>query len=359
MVYWTLSHCSSMQTRTAIQTTKRIHWIDICRGIGIILVLYGHLFVSDKNNYLIFAFHMPLFFFISGLVFKPTSKSLWETTKKYFRPLLVPYYVFAILTYLFTLISQTAGDVSIGGVAYQLFGMLYGSGSDGMLGYNVVLWFLPCLFITKLIFAAITKKVSQTKTILFVLAASAISGYLLSVYIPWLKLPFNAEIALTGITFFGAGYLLRTRKQLFHVFSKQKPLLALTAMLFTIVIATLHYHVTGNKVDLRANQLNNFFLFYLGAFGGIVGWMTISQIIAKNAILEYIGRHSIIIFAWHNVISKDLHNVVNSLLAQDLLNNIKYLLPTIYAFILTSIILFSRMVIIKLKGVYPLSFTKQ
>jgi acyltransferase len=344
-----------MQTKQFSQTKHRVHWIDIARGIGIILVLYGHLFVSDKNNYLIFAFHMPLFFFISGLVFKPTSKSLWEITKKYFKQLLIPYYIFAILTYAFTLLSQTAGDVSLGGIGYQLFGMLYGSGSDGMLGYNVVLWFLPCLFITKLTFATITKKVSQTKTLLGVLVVCGVSGYLLSLYVPWLKLPFNFEIALTGLTFFGAGYLLNINKQLFNIFAKQQALLAVTAMLFTIVIATLHYHATGTKVDLRSNQLNNFFLFYLGSFGGIITWITISRIIRKNAMLEYIGRHSIIIFAWHNVISTDLQNTVKSLLAQDFLNNIKYLLPTIYVFILTSIILFGRMVIMKLKGVYTLT----
>ena len=83
-----------MQGKQFSQASHRVHWIDICRGIGIILVLYGHLFVSDKNTYLIFAFHMPLFFFISGLVFKPTKKSLWETTTKYFKQLLIPYYIF-------------------------------------------------------------------------------------------------------------------------------------------------------------------------------------------------------------------------------------------------------------------------
>jgi len=344
-----------MMIKPFTQTSHRVHWIDICRGIGIILVLYGHLFVSDKNTYLIFAFHMPLFFFISGLVFRPTTKSLWEITKKYFKQLLIPYYIFAILTYAFTLISQTAGDISISGIGYQLFGIIYGSGSDGMLGYNVVLWFLPCLFITKLTFAAITKRLSQTKLLICILTVSAITGYLLSLYFPWLKLPFNFEIALTGLTFFGTGYLLRINKHLFKIFANQKPLLAITALLFTILIATVNYHMSGAKVDLRANQLDNFFLFYLGAFGGIISWITISQIIAKNTVLEYIGRHSMIIFAWHNVIATDLENIVNSLLTQDLLNPIKYLLPTIYAFMLTCIILFSRMVIVKLKGVYNLT----
>lgn len=334
------------------QSSYRVHWIDIARGLGIILVLYGHLFVSTQYNYFIFAFHMPLFFFISGLVFKRTTNSFKSIVIKYFKQLLIPYYLFAAFTYAFTLISQTAGDVSFGGIAYQLYGILYGNGNNGMLGYNVVLWFLPCLFATKLIFALLTKRVTQTKKLIFVLSFCSLIGYVTSVYLPWLKLPFNFEIALTGLTFFGAGYLLQSNKQLFQTFAKQKPLLATTAMFFTILIATLHYQITGAKIDLRVNQLGNFFLFYLGAFGGIIGWITISRILAKNALLEYIGRHSMGIFAWHNVISTDLHNTVNSLFAQDLLNNVKYWLPTIYAILLMSIILFSRMLLIKLKNVY-------
>jgi acyltransferase len=341
-----------MQIKQSSHSYYRVHWIDIARGIGIILVLYGHLFVSAQNNYFIFAFHMPLFFFISGLVFKPTTNSLKSIATKYFKQLLIPYYIFAAFTYAFTLISQTAGDVSPGGIAYQLYGILYGNGNNGMLGYNVVLWFLPCLFATKFIFALVTKQVMQTKQLIFILVACGVTGYLFSLYLPWLKLPFNLEIALTGLTFFGAGYLLRINKHVFQIFSKQKPLLATTAMVFTILIATLHFQTTGAKVDLRVNQLGNFFLFYLGAFGGIIGWITISRIIAKNFVLEYIGRHSMIIFAWHNVIATDLQNTVNSLFTRDLLNNLKYLLPTIYAFILTCIILFSRMVMIKLKSAY-------
>lgn len=334
--------------------TKRVHWIDICRGIGIILVLYGHLFVSDKNNYLIFAFHMPLFFFISGLVFKPSSQPLREVSVKYFKQLLIPYYIFAILTYGFALISQTAGDVSLGGIAYQIFGIVYANGNNGMLGYNVVLWFLPCLFITKLTFAAITKKVSRTKLLLCLLGLSAVSGYLISVFVPWLKLPFSFEIALTCLTFFGAGYVVRTNKQILTIFSRQKHLLATSAMLFAIFIATIHYHYTGAKVDLRVNQINNVFLFYLGAFGGITGWVTVSRILAKNAFLEYIGRHSMVLFAWHNVLSTDLQNITNSVMSQDFLNDMKYILPTVYASIILSIILFSRIVVIKLKGAYRL-----
>ena len=56
---------------------ERIEWIDYAKGIGIILVVYGHMirgmsqhipanffYVSDS---VVYGFHMPLFFFLTGL----------------------------------------------------------------------------------------------------------------------------------------------------------------------------------------------------------------------------------------------------------------------------------------------------
>lgn len=48
--------------------------IDIAKGIGIFLVVLGHfaVFASPLYHY-IYLFHMPLFFFISGMFAKPMS----------------------------------------------------------------------------------------------------------------------------------------------------------------------------------------------------------------------------------------------------------------------------------------------
>ncbi len=49
----------------------RIDWIDISKGFGIILVIWGHIAINDGPiNIWISSFHMPLFFFLSGFVFK-------------------------------------------------------------------------------------------------------------------------------------------------------------------------------------------------------------------------------------------------------------------------------------------------
>lgn len=43
-------------------------WVDIAKGIGIILVFLGHFNIPDTLRAEIYTFHMPLFFFLSGVV---------------------------------------------------------------------------------------------------------------------------------------------------------------------------------------------------------------------------------------------------------------------------------------------------
>ncbi|MCF2657191.1 acyltransferase family protein [Lacrimispora saccharolytica] len=53
---------------------SRINWIDTAKGIGIVLVVIGHTrFFPKAIIDMIFTFHMPLFFFLSGYVFREKS----------------------------------------------------------------------------------------------------------------------------------------------------------------------------------------------------------------------------------------------------------------------------------------------
>lgn len=53
---------------------KRLPTFDILKGVGIILVILGHLLGNGFGMNIISQFHMPLFFLISGYFFK--SKTL-------------------------------------------------------------------------------------------------------------------------------------------------------------------------------------------------------------------------------------------------------------------------------------------
>ena len=57
----------------------RVRWVDSLKGILILLVVVGHFLLKVEDHYvietiyrLIYAFHMPLFVFVSGLLAKRT-----------------------------------------------------------------------------------------------------------------------------------------------------------------------------------------------------------------------------------------------------------------------------------------------
>lgn len=76
---------------------QRIEWLDVMKGIAIILVILGHilnnmnLFLHPVNQWL-HLFHMPFFFILSGfLATKTSSKGLVENIKNKFISLIIPF----------------------------------------------------------------------------------------------------------------------------------------------------------------------------------------------------------------------------------------------------------------------------
>lgn len=66
-------------------------WVDIAKGIGIILVFLGHFNIPDTLRAEIYTFHIPLFFFLSGVVFnghKPINRFLGDEAKR----MIVPFF---------------------------------------------------------------------------------------------------------------------------------------------------------------------------------------------------------------------------------------------------------------------------
>ena len=77
----------------------RSEMIDIAKGIGILLVFLGHSLYSGTDLFkVIFSFHMPLFFFLSGVVFcYKANLPFKHVCGSLLRTLLMPYLFFNIL----------------------------------------------------------------------------------------------------------------------------------------------------------------------------------------------------------------------------------------------------------------------
>ena len=90
---------------------QRLRWVNYAKGIGIFLVVLGHTLRSlvdssilesstavRASDHWIYAFHMPLFFFLSGLFINPSaSKPLIEFVVDKLRAIAYPYLVWSVL----------------------------------------------------------------------------------------------------------------------------------------------------------------------------------------------------------------------------------------------------------------------
>lgn len=125
-------------------------WLDILKGLGIVFVVVGHFCNIERMHDWIYSFHMPLFFFASGYLYR--RKPILETIKNKFRTLMIPYFVLGMLTQLFYAINESfhAREADVGEL---MIGLLYGTYSS--IVYNRVLWFLPTLFCITIIYSVL------------------------------------------------------------------------------------------------------------------------------------------------------------------------------------------------------------
>ena len=78
------------------QLERNILWVDYAKFFGIFLMIFGHLIASGSHLYsFIYSFHMPLFFFLAGYLYKQKSKR--ENYLKIFWALLIPYLMYQVL----------------------------------------------------------------------------------------------------------------------------------------------------------------------------------------------------------------------------------------------------------------------
>ena len=85
--------------RYIILIAERLSWLDILKGIGIILVVIGHVYSNRTVFNWLYSFHMPLFFLAAGWGYK--EKTILTDIKGRIQTLLVPYFSFGLLVLLY------------------------------------------------------------------------------------------------------------------------------------------------------------------------------------------------------------------------------------------------------------------
>ena len=283
---------------------ERNHKIDLLRGIAILLVVLGHITRTNTLHDYIWSFHIPLFFFISGYLYNPLKFASFETfIRKKTKGLIIPYLIFGGITFFYWLLVESKFRASDLNPVSQLFGLFYGTRYGHYLDFNGPLWFIPCLFSMTIIYYFIGKR---NKLIGFIGCMTLfVIGVLCSDYISWL--PFGLCAAFIGIIFYWGGQLLHCHHTEYVRFEKfvsnHKPIIvSLTLSLIALQVVLTPY----SEANLARFETGNPFIYVSLAFLGIIIYWIIAVIINQSNLLEWLGRNSLVIFAFHGPVYRAL-----------------------------------------------------
>lgn len=274
--------------------THRLPWIDAAKGIGLLCVILGHLRVPYVSTW-VYTFHMPLFFFLSGLVFSGKKYDFGTFLKKKLKSLVLPYF-------------------TLGGVIFAFFSLVYALQKQPASAYLEMLkdflvqehfwtvWFLACLFLVEVLYYGIHrffgKKPLHATAVSALLCVAGLARYRLG----WGSLPWNLDVALVAQFFFHAGFLSNDRlcrrtEATRPLFTRLLQVLILLAV--NAAAAFLCIRVSGSSLDMSVGLYGNELLTFVSAFAGILAVIMAAKIMPLKP-LTYLGSHTMVIFAWHS-----------------------------------------------------------
>lgn len=168
-------------------------------------MIMGHIGFGGKFDYWIHAFHMPMFFFISGYFFQGRAEKEIKVSAyiaKKAKTLLLPYIIFGVAHYvIWVVINWNAKSVTP-------FLRLFWENTDGI-AIAGALWFLTALFFTEVIYFLLERYIPSILALTGVILVLVAGGRLAASDLSF-RLPYAFDAALVGLVLFHAAYLLKT-----------------------------------------------------------------------------------------------------------------------------------------------------
>ena len=281
-----------------------------------ILIVGRHIQLSEWRNAFVYAFHIPLFFFLSGMVF---SKKRYPDFKSFFQKrinsLIKPYIVFSILTWIVWAAFSYVTHANVDSYWMPLAETFIAQGSGGFLIHNVPLWFVTCLFVIEIIyyFLADLKRL-WIMTITIIMAAISYWAINNLESFDVTLLPWNVEVAMLAIPFYAAGHWIvkaKSHQGIMDMVNNHKvAAIALASILACIVYIGSQYNgsISFGHADLGRNVFVAYGCGLSGTFMWLIGCILLADTKINKAgvkLLEWtkwFGRNSFNAMAIHNPI---------------------------------------------------------
>lgn len=255
---------------------NRLEYIDIAKGIGILLVVFGHSsLVLHIENIWIHSFHMPLFFIITGMCFNENKYSFAHFLKRRLHQIMVP-----CLFFTFFIASI---EIIIG--VRQLDSLRY--------GIPHALWFLPVLFVSQLVLYNVWVVSRKMVCRLTFITICLLAWFGIANKPP---LPYTIQAIPAAIAFIGIGTLITVQ---------EKKWSATQELALCFVASVVSVYVLKSRLNLYENDLHCHIIATIAAIMGSCFILALSKLVSHSQkerikfIFIWLGRNSLVIMSIH------------------------------------------------------------
>lgn len=259
--------------------------LDVAKGIGIIFIILGHL-VDAQLGVVFYICHVPLFFIISGYLYRVPDDNIWTYFVKLAKSILIPYFWYTLALILWAYIDDS---VSVGFIFEHMI----------LQEHFSVAWYLAALLFGKLFFTIICKCCKTLRRIMWVSWIIGIVAILWEIHIG-IFLLWNLDIALVSLCYLSFGYFLKQKNVFKTIDDVGAPKLFMMLCFCSSLILTFYNSYFGyTSYDMFNNQYGLLILTIPAVLLGSMAIIMFSKYIQNNKILGYIGSNSIYFFLLH------------------------------------------------------------
>lgn len=285
---------------------KRVEYVDYIRGLCVTWVVWYH---TTHPAFVDFSFRIPLFFFASGIFFRPYPwQKFW---RKKFNQLIVPFILFYLIYYVYLIITNALKFHSLSSFDYSCFWDVFGTFKvNESFMVNPPLWFI-CALINLQLLLYISSRLIKNKGLLLLLSIVITAVGLL--YIQHLPTPFMIGRSLRYFVYYVSGFIFG--KSLITCLENKKDMTKIMGVSLIVFLSMILVKSRYHDIPDTTHEILN----CLEIFSIILLLFVLFRNIYKVPVMypfKYYGVNSYIVFGMHEIYHTTIRIILQNIVGE-------------------------------------------